>query len=586
MAHNRESVLVCVAWPYAAGDRHLAHVAGAYLPPDIFARYHRLRGNHVLMVSGTDTHGTPVTVWAETEGVSPREIVDRYHNRFLENFRDMGLSFDLFTETDTENHWAVTHDMFLTLLRNEFIYKDRMEQLYCVDCRRWLPDRYVEGTCPHCSFDNARGDQCDNCGKMLDATELGSPRCKVCGGSHIEVRSTEHFFLDLGKANAQLLEWISEGKEHWRPNVLNFARRTLESGELRGRAITRDIEWGITIPVPGYDDKRIYVWFDAVIGYLSATKEWAHVIGTPEAWTDWWKDSEVRSYYFIGKDNIPFHAWIWPTMLMGYGNLNLPYDIPGNEYLNMEGKKLSTSRRWVVELPDYLTRYDPDPLRYVLAINAPETQDVNFSWREFVRRNNDELVATWGNLVNRVLGFAYNRLEGQVPNPGDLDETDQILLQEVAGGFDTVGDLIGRCKFKAALGEAMGLAHKVNRYLNTKAPWQQIKTDPSAAGTTIYVALQAIDWLKIMFCPFLPFTSQQLHQYMGHEGSLIGRLYIDNLQEETRSHNALRYDHTDTTGSWEATPLPAGQSLRKPAPLFTKLDEEVIDEELARMQAA
>ena len=580
-----KKVLVCVAWPYASGDRHLGHVAGAYLPPDIFARYHRLQGRDVLMVSGSDTHGTPITVKAEEENASPREIVDRYHGRFLENFRDLGLSFDLFTETDTENHWAVTHDMFLTLLRNGYIYRDTTRQLFCTDCQRWLPDRYVEGVCPHCGYDNARGDQCDHCGRVLDATELGQPRCKVCGGSHIEVRETEHFFLDLGKLNEPLLQWMQEGKEHWRPNVLNFARRQLESGELRGRPITRDIAWGVTIPVPGYEDKRIYVWFDAVIGYLSATKEWAAITGHPEAWRQWWQDPDVPAYYFIGKDNIPFHAWIWPGMLIGYGGLNLPYDMPANEFLNVAGKKLSASRRWGVTVPDYLSRYDPDPLRYMLTINAPETQDVNFTWEEFLRRNNDELVATWGNLANRVLGFAYKRFDGRVPEPGALDEGDQALLAKVAAGFDAVGELIAGCRFKAALAEAMALAREANRYLNDKEPWHQIKTDPQAAATAIYVALQAIDWLKIIFCPFLPFSSQRLHEYLGYEGNLIGRLYIETIQEETRAHQALRYDGRGTVGRWAAEKLPPGQPLRQPAPLFQKLDESIVDEEVGRMMS-
>jgi len=578
-----KKILVCVAWPYAAGDRHLGHIAGAYLPPDIFARYHRLMGHDVLMVSGSDTHGTPITVKAEEEGVTPREIVDRYHSNFLENFRDMGLTFDLFTETDTENHWSTTHDMFLTLLANGYIYRDCMRQPYCLHCQRWLPDRYVEGTCPHCGYENARGDQCDNCGRVLDSVELGAPRCRICGQAHLEIRETEHFFLDLGKLNGPLLAWISEGKEHWRANVINFARQQIESGKLRGRSITRDLPWGVTIPVEGFEDKRIYVWFDAVIGYLSATKEWAGITGDDEAWREWWQDAGVRSYYFIAKDNIPFHTWIWPSMLLGYGGMNLPYDVPANEYLNFEGKKLSTSRRWVIELPDFLSRYDPDPLRYALTINAPETQDVNFTWEEFLRRNNDELVATWGNLANRVLGFAYKRFDGQVPLPAEFDESDQALLNKVRGGFDTVGDLIARCKFKAALTEAMALAHDANRYLNEKEPWKRIKSEPAHAATSIYVALQAIDWLKTLMCPFLPFSSQKLHEYLGYGGSIVGRLYIDTVHETQRSHQVLRYDASGMVGSWTPERLPPGQALRQPAPLFTKLDDSIVEEEIARL---
>ncbi len=369
-----EKILVCVAWPYSNGDMHIGHIAGAYLPSDIFARYHRLRGNDVLMVSGSDTHGTPITVRAEEEGISPRAVVDRYHTRNAEMMCRLGISFDLFTETDTENHWAVTQEIFTTHLENEVVYRDTMQQLYCVDCNKWLADRYVEGICPHCGFDGARGDQCDNCGRIYETITLIRPRCKNCGGSHIEVRETEHFFLDLGALNEPLLAWMNDGKKgHWRANVLNATRARLESHELRGRPITRDISWGIPIPLPGFEDKRIYVWYDAVIGYLAASKEWAHVIGDPEAWRAWWQDPAARTYHFIGKDNIEFHTIIWPGMLIGYDHsLNLPYDVPANEYLNVEGRKLSKSRHWTIEMTDALTRYDPDPWRYALAAGAPE----------------------------------------------------------------------------------------------------------------------------------------------------------------------------------------------------------------------
>ncbi len=578
-----EKILVCVAWPYASGDRHLGHVAGAYLPPDIFARYQRLRGRQVLMVSGSDTHGTPITVRAEQEGLTPRQVVDRYHSRFVQTFMELGLSFDLFTETDTENHWAVTQDMFLTHLEKGYIYRDTMRQLYCTRCQRWLPDRYVEGTCPYCGYEDARGDQCDNCGRTYDAIELINPRCKHCGYSDIEARETEHFFLDLAKLNEPLLEWIKQDKEHWRPNVLNFARAELESGELRGRPITRDIDWGVTIPVEGFEDKRIYVWYDAVIGYLSATKEWAKITGDPEKWREWWQDPQVRSYYFIGKDNIPFHAIIWPGMLYAYGGLNLPYDVPANEYLNVEGKKFSTSRGLVIEVPYFLSRYDPDPLRYVLTINAPEGRDVNFTWEEFLRRNNEELVATWGNLANRVLTFTYKRFDRQVPEPDELGEADKAILAKVEAAFETVGQLIDSCKFKAALTEVMALAHEANRYLDEKSPWLQIKEDEKAAATTMYVILRVVDSLKTLFTPFLPFSSQRLHEYLGYEGSIIGRIYIDTLQEETRSHLALRYDTGELTGEWAPSQLPPGQALRQPAPLFKKLDESIVEEEIARM---
>ncbi len=577
-----DKILVCVAWPYANGDLHLGHIAGAYLPPDIFARYQRLRGNDVLMVSGSDTHGTPITVRAEQEGITPREIVDRYHPRFLDTLMALGITFDLFTETDTENHWAVTQDMFLRLLDRGYIYKDTMQAPYCVHCQKFLADRYVEGICPDCGYDDARGDQCDNCGHVLNAVDLIDPRCKFCG-HRPEVRQTEHFFLDLGKLAAPLAEWVRTGHEHWRPNVMKFTLNMLESGDLRGRPITRDIQWGITVPLEGYDDKRIYVWFDAVIGYLSAPKEWAKIIGQPERWREWWQNPEARSYYFIGKDNIPFHTVIWPGMLYGYGGLNLPYDVPANEYLNVEGRQLSKSRRWVIEALDFLSRYDPDPLRYILTINAPETRDVNFTWEEFLRRNNDELVATWGNLANRVLTFAYKRFDGRVPQPGELDATDRALLAKVEGAFEPIGRLLDGCQFKQALTDTMFLAHEANRYLNEKEPWTRIKTDPQAAATAIYVCLRAIDSLKTLLYPFLPFTCQQLHGYLGYDGDLFGRQYVERYHEETRSHLALRYDDSQLDGQWEPSRLAPGQPLRKPRPLFKKLDEEVVEQEIARM---
>ena len=580
-------ILVSVAWPYCNGDMHIGHIAGVYLPADIFARFHRLRGDDVLMVSGSDTHGTPITVRAEEEGITPREVVDRYHPRNTEMMCRLGISFDLFTETDTENHWAVTQDIFRTHLEHGYVYKDTMQQLYCLDSAKWLADRYVEGTCPYCGYEGARGDQCDNCGRTYDAIQLIAPRCRYCGGSNIEIRETEHFFLDLGKLNDPLLAWLDDGhKEHWRPNVINATRSRLESRELRGRPITRDIQWGIPIPLPGYDDKRIYVWYDAVIGYFAASVEWAKVIGEPEAWRAWWQDPDVPGYYFIAKDNIEFHTIIWPGMLMGYdATLNLPYDVPANEFLNVEGRKLSKSRRWLIVMRDALDRYDPDPWRYALAASAPETQDVNFTWEEFVRRNNEELVSTWGNLANRVLGFAYRRFEGRVPTPGPLDDADRALLDQIEPAFARVTALLESVKLKAALTEVMGLAREANRYLNLKEPWHQVKTDPAAAATSLYVALRVIDSLKTLFAPFLPYTCQQLHSYLGYDGDLFGNLYVEELAESERRHVALRYDGSSAIGRWAPGDLAPGQALRQPAALFTKLEPTVVDAEIERMMS-
>jgi len=578
-----ERILVCVAWPYANGDLHLGHLAGAYLPADIFARYQRIRGNEVLMVSGSDTHGTPITLTAEQKGVSPTEIIERYHTRFLESLTGFGITFDLFTHTDTENHWEVTQDIFRRLLQNGHIYRESTQALYCGHCTRFLPDRYVEGTCPFCSYDRSRGDQCDNCGKPMNALELVEPSCRFCEHTP-EVRETEHFFLDLAHFSQPLLDWLNT-KDFWRPNVLNFSLNFVSDG-LRGRAISRDIDWGIPLPMEGYEDKRIYVWFDAVIGYLAATKEWAGITGQPEAWHAWWdKDASCRAYYFIGKDNIFFHTISWPATLMGHGELMLPYDVPANEFLTLEGQKLSTSRNWAVWLPDYLERYDPDPLRYMLSIHMPETSDIDFTWNEFLRRNNDELVATYGNLAHRVLTFAYRKFDQRVPEPGPLDQADQEVLTKAQATFDPVADLLNGCKFKAAISRVMTLAHEANRYLDNAAPWLQIRENPERAATATYVALRVIDSLKILLYPFLPFSSQRLHTTMGYEGNLLGDQYVESFDETTRSHTALRYRSYLTGDMWTPSNLPPGQRLNEPKALFKKLDAEIVEEEVARMRS-
>lgn len=577
-----EKILVGVAWPYANSPLHLGHLAGAYIPPDIFARYHRLRGNDVLMVSGSDTHGTPITVTAEQLGITPEEVVQRYHASFIESFVGLGISFDLFTHTNTENHWRVTTDMFLRLLEKGYIYKAKMQALYCVHDRRFLADRYVEGVCPFCGFEDARGDQCDRCGKPLDALELIQPRCKFCGHTP-EVRETEHFFLDLAQFNEPLKAWVAQ-QTHWRPNVLNFTLNLLNEG-LRGRAITRDIDWGIPVPVEGFADKRIYVWFDAVIGYLSASIEWAHNQGTPEAWHDWWDlDRPARSYYFIGKDNIFFHTLIWPAMLMGYGGRQLPYDVPANEYLTLEGRKLSSSRNWAVWAPDYLSRYDPDPLRYYLTAHAPESADSDFTWQGYLDCNNNELVGTWGNLAHRMLTFAFKNYGGQVPVPDTFNEQDEAIMRLIEGAFEPVGQEINACQFRAALGHVMGLAREVNRYLDAVAPWKILKSDPRRAATSTYVALWTIDSLKVLFTPFLPFSSQKLHEALGYDSSLMGEQHVVEFQENSHKHLGLTYRYDKRGDLWKPSQLRPGQPLRYPQPLFRKLDERIVEQELARLE--
>ena len=587
MTTQPKKILVGVAWPYVNGEKHIGQIAGAYLPPDIFARFQRMAGNDVLMVSGSDMHGTPVTLKAEAEGSTPVAVANKYHEMFIDGCLKMGLAFDLYSHTDTQNHWDVTQDMFLIHLDTGYIYKDTQKQLYDPEAGRFLSDRYVEGTCPFCGYEDARGDQCDNCGRLYDALELGNPRSKLTGNSELEVRETEHFFLDMAKMNEPLLEWMQQGKEHWRPNVLNFTRGQLELRELRGRAITRDIDWGVAIPVKGYDGKRIYVWYDAVIGYLSAAVEWAKLGEDPEAWREWWDanvNREALIYNFIAKDNIPFHTIIWPGMLIGYSEghtqLNLPYDVPANEYLNLGGEQFSTSRGRVIGFNSVLGEFDADAWRYVLTALAPETSDVEFTWQDFMDRVNNELVANWGNLVNRMLGFAYKRFHGRVPTPGELDDVDTALLEEIRSGFDTTGELYNAVKLKAALTEARRLSQKVNQYLNEKAPWQAIKEDPAAAATTVYVALQAIDWLKIIWAPILPHSSDQLHSMLGYDGSLFGRMYTERVADARGDHLVLQYEHGDAAGRWEVTELSAGQALRQPSALFAKLDEEDMAEKL------
>ena len=545
-----ERIFIGVAWPYANGPLHLGHIAGADLPADIFARYHRLKGNKVLMVSGSDQHGTPVTVRAEQESTTPQEVVARYHQQFIDCWGKLGISFDLFTTTDTPNHTQVAHDIFLTLLNNGHIYKDKMLQAYCPKCQRFLPDRYLEGTCPHCGFTKARGDECDECSKPLNPEELKDLRCYLCS-TPPRFESTEHFFLRLSSFQDKLAAWIRE-QTHWRRNVLGSTWKFLNEG-LRDRAITRDLDWGVTVPQPGFERKCLYVWFENVVGYLSASKEWANAGGDDTAWQPFWQ-GDARSYYFLGKDNIFFHTLSWPAMLMGYGRLNLPYDVPANEFLTIEGKKLSTSRNWAVWLDDYLERYDPDALRYTLAINMPETGDSDFSWREFLRRNNNELVATYGNLAHRVLTFAHRNFDGAVPTPGELNQRSQGLLHEAEVTLDGVDKLLHRCQFKGAVKEAMSLAQKANRYLDEQAPWQTIKTERETSAKSVYTVLSVLAVLETVFYPFIPFSSEKLHSFLGFDGSVV------------------------ETG-WKVQFLPPGQKLRQPKPLFVKLDEDIVASE-------
>jgi methionyl-tRNA synthetase len=546
-----ESILIGVGWPFPNGSLHLGQIAGAYLPPDIFARYQRAAGNNVAMVSGTDQHGTPIVVRAELEGKTPQEVVDYYHAEFLQCWQDLGITFDCYTSTGTENHIRTAQDMFLRLFEQGDIYLDRMELTYCEQEQRFLPDRYVEGTCPYCGSEAARGDQCDNCGRTLDPIDLINPRCAHDGSTPVR-RESEHFFLRLSAYTERLRQWLNEDKEHWRKPVLNFSVGVLNEG-LRDRAITRDLTWGVPIPLKGYEDKRIYVWFENVIGYLSAAKELAQRQDKPEAWRDFWEDPDAKIYYFVGKDNIWFHTLSWPAQVMMNGGLSQPYDVPANQYLNFSGAKASTSRGTAPFLPDYLERYDPDAIRYYLSAIMPETGDSEFSEEDLIRRNNEELVSTWGNLVNRVLTITYRTFGGRVPEPGELTEKDRALLDQGERALAAVGESLNACRFREALRAAMSYAQEANRYLNQEEPWKTRDSDPAAAARSLYTAIGAIETLKLALYPFLPFTSQRLHQLLGH------RDLVD-------------------AGGWHTRLPEAGTQLQQPEPLFKKLDPPALEQ--------
>lgn len=601
-----ENILIAIAWPYANAEIHVGNITGSHLPGDIVARYHRLKGNKVLMVSGTDSHGTPVTLAADKEGKPVEEVYKNYHDGFLELFKGWGITYDLFTTTHTENHFKVSQAIFLALKENGYLYTDKSMQWYSPSTKRFLPDRYVEGTCYICGYESARSDQCDNCGNVLEPEKLINPRSRE--GGALELRETEHFYLDLSKLEPNVKDFLTKRQSYWRDTVIGESLRKIESEGLKPRPITRDLDWGIPIPVEGWTEsgKRIYVWFEAVIGYLSAAIEWSQVSGQGEAWREWWVDPEARQFYFIGKDNIFFHAAWWPAQLMGAGSqflkifaedekpLTLPYDVPANQFMNLEGKKISGSRNWAVWGRDALTRYDPDALRYYLTVNMPESKDSDWDWAEFVARNNNELVATWGNLANRVLSFCYKHWDGHVPpvDESALRPADLGLLAAIENGFKTVGAELEAVRLRSAIGETMKLATAVNQYLDVNAPWTAIKTDRNSAALTIFTALKAIDSLKVLFSPFLPFTSERLHGFFGYKTPLFGEQYAEEIHDSLGTHTGLRYrppvaltsyPKGSGGGEWKPSELKPGQKLNQPSPLFKKLEESVVEEERARL---
>jgi len=588
-------VLTAVAWPYANGPRHIGHVSGFGVPSDVFSRYMRMAGNDVLMVSGTDEHGTPILVQAENEGVPPQTLADRYNRVIVEDLAALGLSYDLFTRTTTGNHYAVAQEMFSTLYRNGYMVPRTTTGAISPSTGRTLPDRYIEGTCPLCGSDGARGDQCDSCGNQLDAAELINPHSRI-DGEVPKFVETEHFFLDLPALSDALGSWL-QTRTDWRPNVLKFSLNLLD--DVRPRAMTRDIDWGVPVPLPGWAEnpnKRLYVWFDAVIGYLSASIEWARRTGDPDAWRAWWTDPNAMSYYFMGKDNITFHSQIWPAELLGYagrgsrggepgsfGDLQLPTEVVSSEFLTMEGKKFSSSRGVVIYVRDFLSRYQPDALRYFIAVAGPENADTDFTWSEFVRRTNDELVAGWGNLVNRTLSLVAKNV-GEVPTPGTLTDADRDLLATTSGAFADVGDLLARSRQKAAITEAMRVVSEVNTYLSQQAPWKLKNDDPERMRTVLHVAMQGVDDCNRVLAPFMPHSAQRIHEATGRAGVLAAQPEVREVDDLDGGpgYPVLMGDYQPAT-AWVSAPIAAGTPIDTPRPVFTKLDVSVVETELARL---
>ena len=598
-------ILSAVAWPYANGPRHIGHVAGFGVPSDVFSRYMRMAGHDVLMVSGTDEHGTPILVAADGAGMSARELADQNNRLIVEDLVALGLSYDLFTRTTAGNHYRVVQDMFATVRDNGYMIEQVTRAAISPSTGRTLPDRYIEGTCPICGAEGARGDQCDNCGNQMDPTELINPHSRINGETPNFVESV-HYFLDLPALADALSAWLDEREQSgtWRPNVIKFSKNFLE--DIRPRAMTRDIDWGI--PVPGWEDqptKRLYVWFDAVIGYLSASIEWARRTGDPEAWRQWWNDPEALSYYFMGKDNIVFHSQIWPAELLAYngqgakggtpgdlGVLNLPTEVVSSEFLTMEGKKFSSSHGIVIYVRDFLSRYQADALRYFISAAGPETSDSDFTWAEFVRRTNGELVAGWGNLVNRTASMIAKKF-GEIPTPSELEDIDRALLDAVEAGFDTVGNLIRHHRQKAALSEAMRLVGEANKYVTDTEPFKlKAPEQRERLATVLWTLAQAVADLNLMLSPFLPHAANDIDRVMGGEGAIAPMPHIEEVEEldpqvlpadfEGRGgYPIITGDYTNVP-TWERHPITPGTPIAKPTPVFVKLDEAIVEEELAR----
>ena len=538
------AVLIGGAWPYANGSLHIGHVAGL-ISGDVLARYYRLKGEDVLYVSGSDCHGTPIAIRAKNEGIEPKEITDKYHSEIVKYFTKLGFSFDNYSRTDNEFHKKEVKRIFKRIWDNGYLYPKTIEQLYCEFDKQFLPDRYVEGTCPHCGA-QARGDQCDSCTTLLDPLELIDRKCALCGNEPV-VKETTHLYFKLSEFQKELEEYVENAKD-WRDNAIKLTQRYLDEG-LIDRAVTRDIDLGITTPIEGYEDKKIYVWMEAVCGYLTASMEWAEKEGGD--WEKFWKGEGIKAYYVHGKDNVPFHSIIWPAILLAHGDLHLPDSIISSEYLTLERRKISTSQNWAVWLPDIASRYQADSIRYFIIINGPEKRDADFSWREFVNSNNGELLGAFGNFVNRNLVFLEKSFEAKVPN-GSMDEE---IKKNILSLYESSGKLIEQGEFKAALEEIFAFIRDSNKYFDEKQPWFQVKEDRQAANNTLYTCVQIIANLANLVEPFTPFASQKIKSF----------LKMDDL-------------------SWNYVEVEREVNIGEVEILFERLDEKVIDEELERLK--
>ena len=549
--------LVTTALPYANGPVHIGHLAGVYVPADIYVRYKRMKGDEVLFIGGSDEHGVPIAIKAKAEGVSPQEVVDRYHALIKESFARLGIDFDIYSRTTSETHEKTATAFFTKLYESGKLIEQTSEQYYDPEAKQFLADRYITGTCPHCHNERAYGDQCEACGTSLSATDLIDPHSAISGAKP-ELRETKHWYLPLGDYESFLREWILEGHKEWKPNVYGQCKSWLDLG-LQPRAVTRDLDWGIPVPLQGAEGKVLYVWFDAPIGYISNTKELL-----PDSWRTWWCDPETRLIHFIGKDNIVFHCIIFPAMLKAEGSFNLPDNVPANEFLNLEGDKISTSRNWAIWLHEYLDEMPgkEDVLRYVLTANAPETKDNDFTWRDYQARNNNELVAIYGNFVNRALVLTHKYFDGKVPPLGSLTEIDEEMLREVAAIPAALDDQLEHFHFREALKTAMQLARIGNKYLADTEPWKVIKSDPDRVATILHLALQLVGNLSIAFAPFTPFSTRRL---------------LAMLQVEEGGFAFSRFGATDL--------LPEGHQLGKPELLFEKIEDEVIQAQLDKLAA-